>query len=294
MASTGDSYDPQKPHFNQGMLQNSGFFPTLGSQENPINIGGRSNQTTPCDNQRSLWSKFNWSNLADHMVGDLRHLPQALNTGNPGFSGDYQDSFLVGNENNSMDFDGKLDFSTDINVFCAKEPGFTLMHIKSLLLPIDHTVFITHPQVNHVFHSPVDIEEFNNPTWPALYHNALHQALAAKLTNSVPENQTPSFNLTYGLININEDLPSGAHTRAITRCDLGTTGSSPWIEFKLRDFINGVAITKECTRVERTLFQHSEGRELMEAYWATEPLLSYDRKLTYGQLSIKKNLPFSY
>lgn len=122
MASTGDSYDPQKPHFNQGMLQNSGFLPTLGSQENPINIGGRSNQTTPYDNQRSLWSKFDWSNLADHMVGDLRHLPQALNTGNPGFSGDYQDSFLVGNENNSMDFDGKLGFSTDIDAFCAKEP----------------------------------------------------------------------------------------------------------------------------------------------------------------------------
>ena len=129
------------------------------------------------------------------MVGDLSHLPQALNTENPGFSGNYQDSFLVGNENNSMDFDGKLDFSTDINAFCAKEPAFAVMCIKSFLLPIDHTVFNTHPQVSHVFHSPVDIEGLNNPTWPALYNNAPHQALAAKLTNSVPENQTPSFQL---------------------------------------------------------------------------------------------------
>jgi hypothetical protein len=127
---------------------------------------------------------------------------------------------------------------------------------------------------------------------PAVSNGPTLEALAVNLADPVPKIPLPSSKLTPRNINTNKDLPSGVHTRAITRFKLRLTRSSPQTEFKLRDLMNGVAITKECTRVERKLFQYAEGRELMEAYWATKPLRSFDSKLNHGQLSIKKELPF--
>lgn len=126
----------------------------------------------------------------------------------------------------------------------------------------------------------------------ALFNGGTLNGIETKLNSPAQEPQSSQKSPPFGHINILSDDSLGSFSTAITKFGLRTTSKSPQSESKLRDFEEGIAITKERTKTEKVLFDTASGRELMEAFWATMPAMTNARKAIYQKVTIIKELPF--